>query len=128
MPLPDSLAKFNRTVTNRITRPFAGRLPGFGIVRHTGRRSGRIYDTPVNVFRRPGGFTFALTYGRSDWVKNVLHAGSAELLTRGRVHRIVNPRVVQEPSHPGVPAPVGAILRRLQVEEELLADDVGAGP
>jgi hypothetical protein len=28
------VAAFNRAVTNRITSPFAGRLPGFGIVTH----------------------------------------------------------------------------------------------
>src|SRR5258708_9874623 len=39
---------------------FAARLPGFGIVTHVGRKSGRIYRTPVNVFREPDGFLIAL--------------------------------------------------------------------
>jgi hypothetical protein len=52
MPLPKRLAGFNARVTNRLTRRGAGRLPGFGIVSHVGRRSGRAYRTPV----------FALTY------------------------------------------------------------------
>jgi hypothetical protein len=51
MPLPKRLAGFNARVTNRLTRRVAGRLPGFGIVSHVGRRSGRAYRTPVNVFR-----------------------------------------------------------------------------
>ena len=80
MPLPRSLANFNRRFTNRVSRHIAGWLPGFGIVIHTGRRSGRTYETPVNVFRRAGGFTFALTYGRADWVQNVMAAGSANTL------------------------------------------------
>ena len=45
------VAAFNLAVTNRITSRFAARLPGFGILTHVGRKSGRIYGTPVNVFR-----------------------------------------------------------------------------
>jgi len=78
------LAAFNLAVTNRISSRFAPRLPGFGIVTHVGRKSGRVYRTPVNVFRAPNGFLIALTYGReSEWVKNVLAAGGCELETRG---------------------------------------------
>ena len=58
------VAAFNLTVTNRITSRFADRLPGFGILAHVGRKSGRVYRTPVNVFRAPEGFLIALTYGR----------------------------------------------------------------
>jgi hypothetical protein len=39
-------------------------------------------EAPVNVFRVPDGFLVALTCGRnSEWVKNVLAAGGAELET-----------------------------------------------
>ena len=78
------VAAFNLAVTNRITGRFADRLLGFGILTHAGRKSGRVYRTPVNVFRAPEGFLIALTYGReSEWVKNVLAAGGCELETRG---------------------------------------------
>ena len=67
------VAAFNLAVTNRITSRFAARLGGFGILTHVGRKSGKVYRTPVNVFRAPEGFLIALTYGReSEWVKNVL--------------------------------------------------------
>ena len=42
------VAAFNLAVTNRITSRFADRLPGFGILTHVGRKSGRAYRTPVN--------------------------------------------------------------------------------
>jgi hypothetical protein len=58
------VASFNLAVTNRITSRFANRLPGFGILTHVGRKSGRVYRTPVNVFQAPEGFLIALTYGR----------------------------------------------------------------
>ena len=62
------LAKINIVLTNRITSLFAGWLPGFGILRHVGRKSGKVYRTPVNVFQAPDGFIIALTYSsRSEW-------------------------------------------------------------
>lgn len=36
---------------NPISRPFAGWLPGFGILSYVGRKSGRQYRTPLNVFK-----------------------------------------------------------------------------
>src|SRR5580692_12000143 len=80
------VAAFNLAVTNRITSRFAGRLPGFGIVTHVGRKSGKVYRTPVNVFRAPEGFLIALTYGReSEWVRNVVTASaSPRFPTRSR--------------------------------------------
>jgi deazaflavin-dependent oxidoreductase (nitroreductase family) len=127
MPLPGSLARFNRTVTNHFMRLGAGHVPGFGIVTHQGRRSGRRYRTPVNVYRRPGGFALALVYGRGDWVRNVLAAGRAEILTRGRTHAVVNPRIVEDRDHPDLPAPVRQILRRIDVREVLLVDEEPTG-
>ena len=40
------LAKFNIVVTNRITRLFAGWLPGFGILTHVGANRGRSTGRP----------------------------------------------------------------------------------
>jgi hypothetical protein len=77
----------------------------------------------VNVFRRPGGFVVALTYGRGDWVKNVLAAGQAQVHTRGRAHSLSNPRVLRDPARTGLPAPVRGILRLLNVEEFLWLDE-----
>jgi deazaflavin-dependent oxidoreductase (nitroreductase family) len=123
MPLPRSLAEFNRRHTNKVSRHVAGWLPGFGIVIHSGRRSGRTYETPVNVFRSKGGFLFALTYGRADWVQNVMAAGSAQLRHRGKVHEIANPMIVAAPRHPDLPLVPRTILTWIDVHEELRVDD-----
>jgi deazaflavin-dependent oxidoreductase (nitroreductase family) len=81
----------NLAVTNRITSRFAARLPGFGILTHVGRKSGRVYRTPLNVFRAAEGFLIALTYGRdSEWVRNVVAAGTCQLETRGVRYRRVS--------------------------------------
>ncbi len=93
MPLSRAIGRFNRVATNRLTRLIAGRLPGFGIITHRGRRSGRTYRTPVNVFRRPRGFVVALTYGRGDWVKNVLAAGQAQVRAPPQPGYLASPRL-----------------------------------
>jgi len=100
------LAKFNIAVTNRITTLFAGWLPGSGILTHVGRKSGKVYRTPVNVFRAPNGFIVALTYSsQSEWVKNVLAADSCELKTVGRKYRLVAPNVVRDTTRRRFPIP-----------------------
>jgi deazaflavin-dependent oxidoreductase (nitroreductase family) len=95
MALPRRLGRFNRVVTNRITRPFAARLPGFAVIVHTGRRTGRVYRTPVNAFRRGNGFVIVLTYtSKTDWVANVLAAGGCELVHLGRRFELESPEVL----------------------------------
>jgi deazaflavin-dependent oxidoreductase (nitroreductase family) len=118
MPLPKRLARFNRVVTNPIVRHVAGRLPGFAIVTHRGRRSGRVYRTPVNVFHSGERYVLALTYGRdSQWVRNVLAAGEADVETRGERVHLVDPKVIHDPSRALVPAPVRPILHAVNVSD-----------
>jgi deazaflavin-dependent oxidoreductase (nitroreductase family) len=112
------LAKFNIAVTNRITSLFAGWLPGFGILTHVGRKSGKVYQTPVNVFRTPNGFVIALTYSsQSEWVKNVLAAGGCELKTRGKKYQLSAPKVVRDPTRQQFPFPVRLVLKIVGAEE-----------
>ena len=105
------VAAFNLAVTNRITSRFANRLPGFGILTHVGRKSGRPYRTPVNVFRAPDGFLIALTYGRdSEWVRNVVSAGGCQPETRRVLYQLSAPTVVRDPTRRRFPLPVCMIL------------------
>lgn len=115
------MARFNLLVTNLLTLRFAGRLPGFGIVIHTGRRSGRTYRTPVLLFSSPNGSVIALTYGRhSQWVQNVLAAGGCRLITRGRELRANQPEVFRDPRRSSVPGLVRFMLTLLRVEDFLI--------
>ncbi len=107
-----SVAAFNLALTNRITSRFAARLPGFGILTHIGRKSGRVYRTPVNVFRTPEGFLIALTYGRdSEWVRNVVAARGCKLETRRVLYQLSAPTIVHDPSRRRFPIPVQIVLR-----------------
>ncbi len=120
MPLPRAVARINRRVTNRLLTGLATRLPGFGVVIHTGRRSRRQYRTPVNVFRRGDRFTIALTYGPdADWVRNVLAAGGCALETRGRTLRLSRPQLIHDENRQAVPAPVRLVLRLVNVSDFL---------
>jgi deazaflavin-dependent oxidoreductase (nitroreductase family) len=111
VPFPRSYARLNKRLTNRITGHFAPYLPGFGVVVHIGRKTHRLYRTPVNVFQRPDGFVIALTYGPdSDWVHNVLSKGECTLETRGQTVRLVQPRVVHDAYRRLGPAPVRFLL------------------
>jgi deazaflavin-dependent oxidoreductase (nitroreductase family) len=121
MALPRSVARFNSHVTNPVTRRFAGRLPGFGIVTHVGRTSGCTYRTPVNVFCDGDRYVIALTYGaESDWVRNVTAAGGCELHTRGRTVRLTDPRIVVDPSRRLVPSPLRPVLRLIRASDFML--------
>ncbi|MGH3476027.1 MAG: nitroreductase family deazaflavin-dependent oxidoreductase [Nocardioidaceae bacterium] len=114
------MARVNRVVTNRVAGHVAGRLPGFGIVQHRGRRSGRPYRTPINVFRVSGGYVAALTYGTdTDWVKNVLAAGGCELEVRRRRVRLTDPRVVHDETRHDMPLGVRRLLAVLGVTDFL---------
>jgi deazaflavin-dependent oxidoreductase (nitroreductase family) len=112
------VAAFNLVVTNRITSRFAARLPGFGILTHVGRKSGKVYRTPVNVFRAPEGFLVALTYGRdSEWVRNVVAAGGCKLETRGVQYQLSSPTIVHDPTRRRFPVPVRIVLRLIGADD-----------
>lgn len=106
-------------VGNRILGPVARILPGFGIVVHRGRRSGREYRTPVNVFKTPDGYVVALTYGVADWTRNVLAAGGCRIEIRRRPVQLTDPRVVRDPARKAVPLPVRPILAAIGVSDFL---------
>jgi deazaflavin-dependent oxidoreductase (nitroreductase family) len=120
MPLPRWLARFNSRVTNHLLGPLALRLPGWGVVVHTGRKTHRRYRTPVMVFRRADRFVIALTYGRdSQWVRNVVVQGGCELETQGRALRLVEPRLLHDEERRAVPALHRRILALLNVSDFL---------
>jgi len=112
------LAKFNIFITNRITGIFAGWLPGFGMLTHVGRKSGKVYRTPVNVFRAPCGFFIALTYSRNcQWVKNVVASGGCELQTRGRRYQLFAPTLVHDSTRQRFPIPARVLLTLVGANE-----------
>ena len=121
MPIPDRMRQVNKVALNKATRQVAPWLPGMGVVVHRGRKSGRQYRTPVNIFPRPGGrYVLALTYRPdTDWVKNVIAAGGCELLTRGKHLELTAPRLFHDEARSEIPVVGRTLLGLLHVYDFL---------
>lgn len=102
-------------------------MPGLGVVVHHGRRSGKVYQTPVNVFATEDGYVFALTYGPdTDWVKNVLAAGGCELRTRGHVVQLTSPNLFHDEARRDIRPLERQVLRVIGVADFLSITTVPA--
>lgn len=111
---------FTTRIFNPISRHVVRWLPWFGLIAYTGRRSGKRYRTPINAFRRDDEWIFALTYGSDvQWVKNVLAAGTADLIKGRRTIHLVDPIVVVDDRRRLVPFAVRLALSVLRVTEFL---------
>ena len=119
MTLPSWLGRFNKVVTNRIQGIYAWLVPGWVVVCHRGRKSGRLYRTPVNAYKRGDSLAVVLMYGdQTDWVRNVL-AGDAQVVSAGRTYTLLNPRIV---SPDEVNNPRARTIGRLTNNRVLLAE------
>jgi deazaflavin-dependent oxidoreductase (nitroreductase family) len=93
-----------------------------GLLDHRGRRSGRLYRTPVTVRRSaPDAVVIALTWGQqADWCQNVLAAGSGTLRWLGATYQLDQPRIVGRAEAEHAFAPLERlILRRIGVRQFL---------
>jgi deazaflavin-dependent oxidoreductase (nitroreductase family) len=79
---------------NPMMRPLLRRLPGTATIKHRGRKSGKPYETIVTTFRKGNVLAIALGHGQTDWVKNVMAAGEADVSFVRRTVHITNPRIV----------------------------------
>lgn len=94
MIFPPWLERLQIKYVNPLVAPLSKRLPGFTVIKHRGRTSGTEYETIVTSYRKGDVLAVLLAHGKTNWVKNVLAAGAADVhLFRGDVH-IVNPRVL----------------------------------
>jgi len=123
--MPRIFARFNRKVANPVIRPIAGWMPPFAIVGHRGRVTGRDYATPVWAFGTRDGLVFALLYGASsDWVRNVLVAGRAEVKRFGTAREYAQPRLIQgEEGLRLIPAVVRVPVRLFRIRDVLRLTD-----
>jgi deazaflavin-dependent oxidoreductase (nitroreductase family) len=95
-PVVDRVRHMNRRYLNPRQMESAGTPGAFaGILRHTGRTTGMVYETPLGIERTDDGFVIALVYGpRSQWVQNVRAAGHATVVLDGQSHEVDRPEVV----------------------------------
>jgi deazaflavin-dependent oxidoreductase (nitroreductase family) len=95
-PVLDAVRRMNRSVTNpRVMRTAGSAGEQTSVIHHIGRKSGRAYATPVDVIPTRTGFLIALPYGKqADWLRNVLAAGSATVVTNGDRLEVDAPTIV----------------------------------
>ncbi len=121
MPMPLWWGQINKRVFN----PRELKKGDRPVLTHIGRSSGKVYETPLDAHRVDDGYLFILVYGsKSDWVQNILAAGSATLRINGQETQLANPRLVtkDEAWHlvdPGTKEPPGL----LRISEFLQMDE-----
>jgi len=95
-PLLNAVRFSNRHLLNPLMLHLAGHKHSYAVaIRHTGRRSGKQYVTPVVAERTADGFVVPLAYGtRVDWLQNILAAGRATISSRGESYDVVRPQIV----------------------------------
>lgn len=120
--LLDVVIRLSRVVFNPVQMRSAGKPGAFAsVIRHRGRSSGRMYETPVGAVPSADGFVIALPYGRrASWLRNVLANGSAAIVHEGRVHEVDDPEVVALESVEEVFSPGDRRSHRLFGVEECL--------
>lgn len=97
MRVPRAVARFNRRITNPLALAFGGWAPTVGSLEHVGRKSGKRYRTPLNIFDTADGYVILIGYGpESHWVKNVLANGGARVHKHGKTVSVTDPRVMSK--------------------------------
>jgi deazaflavin-dependent oxidoreductase (nitroreductase family) len=82
---------------NPLAIPVAGSglIPIWGVVRHTGRRSGRAYATPVALMATKDSFVIPLPYGsKTDWCRNLMSTGTGAIRWRGTEYPVREPQLI----------------------------------
>lgn len=119
-PVLNRIRRFNRDVGNPRQIRSAG-TPGSSasILRHTGRKSNKQYETPVTAAWTADGFLIGLPYGpNTDWLKNVLAGGAATLINQGHSYQCDEPELVPiTKALPDFPASERRALRLMGVDE-----------
>src|SRR5689334_10968608 len=96
-PRARNAIRFAARFLNPLTLLVAGRswMRIVGVIRHRGRKSGRVYATPLGMRRFGDTFVMPLTFGDSaDWYRNVRAAGSCDVIYMGHDYALSDPEVI----------------------------------
>jgi deazaflavin-dependent oxidoreductase (nitroreductase family) len=89
--------RFVAGFVNPLVLRIAGRrwMPVVGVLHHRGRKSGRLYASPLGMRPTSSGFVIPLTFSENAaWYRNVVAAGGAVITYGGRDHSVREPEVV----------------------------------
>lgn len=92
----DAVRVFNKYVLNPAVLRLAGSKHFYAsTIKHSGRRSGRHYVTPVVALRVADGFVVPLPYGtHTDWLRNLQAESSGSLRFHGENFAVTSPTVI----------------------------------
>ena len=95
-PVVNAVRRLNLKVLNPRQMATAGQPGAFAqVLRHTGRTSGKTYETPLGIEPTDDGFVIALVYGdETQWLRNVLAAGHAEVVRDDVTYAVERPELV----------------------------------
>jgi deazaflavin-dependent oxidoreductase (nitroreductase family) len=94
MVFPVAVENFQVKYFNPMIKPLARFIPGMATIKHRGRKSGKPYETIVTAYQKDKVLAIALGHGKTDWVKNVLAAGEADVQFGRKTVHVTNPRIV----------------------------------
>ena len=116
MKFPPWFENFQIKYINPVAVPIARFMPGITVISHRGRKSGTQFHTAVTAYRKGGTVAIMLAHGKTNWVKNILAAGEADIQLGGREVHLVNPRIVEAgSSDPSLPLVARMAARRVGV-------------
>ena len=95
MKFPVWFENFQIKYINPVAVPIARFTPGITVITHRGRKSGRQFRTAVSAYRKGHTVAIMLAHGKTNWVKNILAAGEADIRLGGHDVHLVNPRIVE---------------------------------
>lgn len=126
-PLLGAVRVSNKHLLNPLMLRLAGHKHWYAsAIRHTGRRSGKQYVTPVVADRTADGFVIPLPYGtRVDWLRNVLAAGRATIASQGETYDVAQPELIDAATAlPTVSADHRRTFQRVGIERYLKVSEL----
>jgi hypothetical protein len=115
-----------RAFAKHIFNPFmlwvaARRHTYYAVLHHVGRRSGRVYVTPVVAKLTSNGVLIPLPYGAgTDWCRNVLAASGCTLTLDGQDYALTSPAVIPaSEAEPLLPPKNVQVWRRVGIRNYL---------
>jgi deazaflavin-dependent oxidoreductase (nitroreductase family) len=72
-----------------------GVIPIWAVLRHRGRKSGKLYSTPLAIRPTPDGFVLPLPWGEgTDWCRNLRAAGGGVVRWGGADIDVEDPEII----------------------------------
>lgn len=125
-PLLNAVRASNKYLLNPLMVQLAGHKHWYAAaIKHTGRRSGKQYTTPVVAERIADGFVIPLPYGTDvDWLQNVRAAGRATISAQGEDYEVVEPEIIDAAAAlPMLSAPRRRTFERVGIDGYLRLKD-----